>query len=633
MAKAAQFIAKLTELMSMAEGMEGADALMDMAQGMRGMRQASTCKWCDLGQCWTHKGNKTAQKNVTPQPQASSSTTPGPQAATCKWCAKGSCWQHQMDQIDYGPQKNSSTSRASPYSQKESLAVSTFRASASNSAPFQRMFTTPSRFPVAAIKMARAELDIVVDGDGLDSQYPPLSSFEELQDVLPEYAYAALSQMGISTPMAIQSQALPIILAGNDVVGVARTGSGKTLAYLLPAIVHIEAQVPLDANVHSPIALALAPTRELAVQISEQALKLAYASKAGGSNHPRGLWAACVYGGMNRQHQMKLAAGAHIVAATPGRLMDHLTKGDFSMDRVTYFVLDEGDRMLDDGFGADMQTIGASIRPDRQMLFFSATWPKKVQDLASSLCQGNRRPIRMRVGQNQDGGAATRRDIEQQVVVFDDKDWDERDRKKQRVLYAHVRQALQLEGAQVLVFVSRKDLATKMAADFNEQGFTADSLHGGRGQEIRLQVLDQFKKFHLRLLVATDVMGRGLDIPTISHVVVFDMGDVDDYVHRVGRTCRGPYGNGHALTLFEYNSKWPHLAEGLIKVLETSGQEVPAELRTIAWDVANGKRKVEAMKAGSKWGGLSGWQGGADQAAWKKLGYDSSAPDGAFQTW
>merc|ERR1712187_434781 len=109
--------------------------------------------------------------------------------------------------------------------------------------------------------------------------------------------------------------------------------------------------------------------------------------------------------------------------------------------------------------------------------------------------------------------------------------------------------------------------------------------------------------------VATDVMGRGLDIPTISHVVIYDMGDIDDYVHRVGRTCRGPYGKGHALTLFEYNSKWPHLEEGLIKVLESSGQDVPADLQQIADDVENGSREVKAMKTGSKWGALSGWQG------------------------
>merc|ERR1712125_118878 len=172
-----------------------------------------------------------------------------------------------------------------------------------------------------------------------------------------------------------------------------------------------------------------------------------------------------------------------------------------------------------------------------------------------------------------------------------------------------------------------------MADIFNKQGFPADTLHGGRGQDIRLKVLESFKKFEIRLLVTTDVMGRGLDIPTISHVVVYDMGDIDDYVHRIGRTCRGPYGNGHALTLFEYNSKWPHLAEGLMNVLEASGQNVPDELRKIAWEVHEGKRKVEAMKAGSKWGGLSGWQGGADAAARKKLGYDESAPLGAFQAW
>lgn len=524
--------------------------------------------------------------------------------------------------------KSNSREKDAPYMQNRP----TFKPTASNSQPFQRCFATQARFPAAAIKRARELLDIVVDGDGVETQYPPVTSFHEMQDLLPPYAYRALQQQGIETPMAIQSQALPIILAGNDVVGVARTGSGKTLAYLLPALVHIEAQEPIEENVYTPIALALAPTRELAVQISEEALKLCAASKRGGSNHPKGLWAACIYGGMNRHQQMKLTAGAHIIAATPGRFIDHLNKGELLMDRVTYFVLDEGDRMLDDGFGPDVESIGAAIRPDRQMLFFSATWPKKVQDLAASLCHGKKRPIRMRIGQNMDDHAATRNDIEQQVVVFDDGEWDDLDRKKQMVLIAHVKQALRLEGTQVLVFVSRKDLATKMAAHFNNQGFTADTLHGGRGQEVRLQVLDRFKKFELRLLVTTDVMGRGLDIPTISHVVVYDMGDIEDYVHRVGRCCRGPYGVGHALTLFEYNSKWPHLAEGLIKVLEKSGQDVPEELQKIAWEVHMGHRKVEAMKAGSKWGGLSGWQGGADEVASKKMGYgeDSSNKSGFF---
>merc|ERR1712232_733667 len=128
-------------------------------------------------------------------------------------------------------------------------------------------------------------------------------------------------------------------------------------------------------------------------------------------------------------------------------------------------------------------------------------------------------------------------DIIQEVIVFDQATWDERDQKKQEMLYAHVRKALSTEGTKVLVFVSRKDLAESMAKQFIWEGFPAETLHGGRSQDLRLQVLDKFKSWNVRLLVTTDVMGRGLDIPTISHIVIYDMGDVDDYVHRIGRTA------------------------------------------------------------------------------------------------
>merc|ERR1712232_970553 len=190
--------------------------------------------------------------------------------------------------------------------------------------------------------------------------------------------------------------------------------------------------------------------------------------------------------------------------------------------------------------------------------------------------------------------------------------------------------ALSIEGTKMLVFVSRKELCETMKQYFEWEGFHADTLHGGRPQETRLNVLEKFKNEDVRLLVTTDVMGRGLDIPSISHVVVYDMGDIDDYVHRIGRTARGPYGMGHALTLFEYNSKWPHLAEGLVQCLESAGQEVPAELSNIACEVANGMRSVKKMKAGSKWGATSGWQGNAAQAAKKKMGYNSFKGDPLF---
>eukprot|EP00930_Biecheleria_cincta_P017420 TRINITY_DN13862_c0_g1_i2.p1 TRINITY_DN13862_c0_g1~~TRINITY_DN13862_c0_g1_i2.p1 ORF type:complete len:242 (-),score=55.11 TRINITY_DN13862_c0_g1_i2:164-889(-) len=212
---------------------------------------------------------------------------------------------------------------------------------------------------------------------------------------------------------------------------------------------------------------------------------------------------------MSKAVQLKNSKGAHIVAATPGRLMDHVQKGEFLTHRVTYFVLDEGDRMLDDGFEADVKYIASAIRTDRQMLFFSATWPKQVEDLAKYLCQGSQPPVRLRIGQSIDGSATTRQDILQEVVVFDEKTWEERDQMKKLLMYIHVKEALGMEGSQVLVFVSTKTLCDEMTTIFGTAGFVAESMHGGRSQDVRLEVLERFKKGEVRLLVATDVMGRG----------------------------------------------------------------------------------------------------------------------------
>merc|ERR1712232_550601 len=235
----------------------------------------------------------------------------------------------------------------------------------------------------------------------------------------------------------------------------------------------------------------------------------------------------------------------------------------------------------------------SSIRTDRHTLFFSATWPKEVQELATSLCQNSQQPAIIRAGQRDDGAGATRADITQRVVVFDQWDWSEREKAKQTLLYSHLREVLQVESNKVLVFVGSKVLADELATTLRQEGFSTDSMHGGRAQWIRDEVLAKFKRDEFKLLVATDVMGRGLDIPTITHVVVYDMGDIDDYVHRIGRTARGDNGlKGHALTLFEYNKKYPELAAGLVKVLEDSGQEPPAELRLIAEEVANGERDI-----------------------------------------
>jgi len=473
---------------------------------------------------------------------------------------------------------------------------------------FQRVFLEPPASMNAADRKAmqsmREELEIGIDGgDGCD--FPPVVAFEELAGVVPDYALQALTGQGIEAPMPIQAQSLPLVLAGNDLIGIAKTGSGKTLAYLLPAIVHIEAQEPLQRGAPTPIALILAPVRELAVQIAEEAQKVCQGSTA--ENHPQGIGSTCVYGGGASNKGWQIAAlrkAAHIVAATPGRLVDLLSSRDLSLERVTYFVLDEADRMLECGFEDQVGAIASQVRPDRQTLFFSATWPWEVQQLAQKMCHEESRPVHVRVGQKEDGsGPTTRQDIIQEVVVFDEPTWEERDHNKQELLYMHLREVLASPAHKALVFVSRKTLADELCNRLWSEGFATHSMHGGRSQDSRLDILEGFKTGDTKLLVCTDVMSRGLDIPGISHVVIYDMGDIEDYVHRIGRTARGPYGEGHALTFFEYDRKWPQLAGELLEVLQASEQDVPEDLTWIAQEVAAGGGRREGARWGaSPWG-------------------------------
>lgn len=464
---------------------------------------------------------------------------------------------------------------------------------------FQRVFLerpkSLSKADKKAIEGMRKELEITVEGDKGDA-FPPIVAFEELVGILPEYVLETLTEQGFEAPMPVQAQCMPLVLGGCDLIGIAKTGSGKTLAYLLPAMAHIEAQEPVERGTSAPICLILAPVRELAVQIADEAKKLLGRSDEG--NHPEGIGAVAVFGGgsSNKGWQIQaLREGPHIVAATPGRLVDLMEHGDIRMSRVTYLVLDEADRMLEEGFETQVGQICSQVRSDRQTLFFSATWPQAVKNLAAKMCQNKDEPARVTVGQSKHGIPTTREDIVQEVVVFDQPSWEVRDRAKTELLYAHLYEILSVEEHKVLVFVSRKTLADELCNRLWEEGFKTHSMHGGRSQDSRLNILDGFKGGEYKLLVTTDVMGRGLDIPDISHVVVFDMGDIEDYVHRIGRTARGPYGKGHALTFFEYDRKWPHLAGQLVDVMNRAGQEVPEDLVRIAKEVQMGKRSGKWM--------------------------------------
>ncbi|CAJ1431021.1 unnamed protein product, partial [Effrenium voratum] len=309
-------------------------------------------------------------------------------------------------------------------------------------------------------------------------------------------------------------------------------------------------------------------------------------------------------GGKKFQQLKDLQYGSEIVAATPGRLIDFLTQRSVSLERVTYLVLDEADRMLEQGFADDVAKISNQVRPDRQVLFFSATWSAEVQKLAGGLCHPSSRPVRICVGQEQgsiNAARHAREGIVQQVVDFPE-DYEKQQAEKRKLLDGHLQDVLWAsQENKVLVFVSQKQYADELANKLWEGGFKAAAMHGGKNQESRLWTLDQFRKGEFRLLVATDVIGRGIDIPSVSHVVVFDMGTIDDYVHRIGRTARGLDGKGHALVFFEYWHKEPGIAADLVQLLDASGQIVPEDLKRIASEVERGQRQVFKPWQGRKW--------------------------------
>jgi len=241
-----------------------------------------------------------------------------------------------------------------------------------------------------------------------------------------------------------------------------------------------------------------------------------------------------------------------------------------------------------------------------------------VQLLAQGLCRKGSKPVRISYGQgggtfSDSGEAAThqaREGIIQEVEVVDcngEDHWERQAEKKNTILDMHLTSVLEASKEhKVLVFVSQKHLADQLSTKLKNQGFDADAMHGGKSQDYRLWVLDQFRKGFLRVLVCTDVLGRGIDIPSVSHVVIHEMGDIEDYIHRIGRTARGRYGKGHALVFFEYWEGAPQLASDLIGVLAASKQKVPDALQRIADEVAHGKRAVRAQ-SGTYGAGTKKW--------------------------
>ncbi|XP_060872445.1 ATP-dependent RNA helicase vasa-like [Metopolophium dirhodum] len=372
-----------------------------------------------------------------------------------------------------------------------------------------------------------------------------------------------LSYCNFSTPTPIQNYAIPIIIDGRDLMASAQTGSGKTAAYVLPILHNLlkqPTQLIYDEHHCEPHVVIIAPTRELVSQISECVWKF---SK--GTDIRNGL----LYGGTSVYHQKSkiLQRGVHILTATPGRLIDFVEKGIVTFSSVKIFILDEADRMLDMGFKPDIeQVLTNSTMPSiesRQTVMFSATFPSEIQLMATTYLKSDY--IFVAVGEI--GGAC--KDVVQTVIEVTKF-------KKKNALLDVIKDMENCQGT--IVFVERKKVADYTAAYLSEVDFPTTSIHGAREQPEREQALRDFKTNRMKILVATAVAARGLDIKGVNYVVNFDLPKtVEEYVHRIGRT--GRLGNaGKAISFFDPESDGP-LASELIRILKQADQEVPSFLK------------------------------------------------------
>ncbi|KAF5294042.1 hypothetical protein FQR65_LT10945 [Abscondita terminalis] len=357
-----------------------------------------------------------------------------------------------------------------------------------------------------------------------------------------------IKKAGFETPSPIQSQGWPVLLSGEDLIGIAQTGTGKTLAFLLPALIHIDGQPTPRAERDGPSVLVIAPTRELALQIEREVKKY----------HYKDIKAVCVYGGGNRKEQVNIVTdGVDIIIATPGRLNDLVLAGYISLKYITYIVLDEADRMLDMGFEPQIRKVLYDVRPDRQTVMTSATWPPGVRRLADSYMDN---PIQVYVGSLDLAAVHT---VIQTILMLPD---EEEEKFRTFMEFA----ANMQDDEKAIVFCGKKTRADYLASELVINGIDCQSIHGDREQCDREQALADITDGTVQILIATDVASRGLDIEDITHVINYDFPrNIEEYVHRVGRTGRAGR-SGHSISYFT-RADWASASE-LIPILQEANQ-------------------------------------------------------------
>uniref|UniRef100_A0A4W4FND3 RNA helicase n=1 Tax=Electrophorus electricus TaxID=8005 RepID=A0A4W4FND3_ELEEL len=394
----------------------------------------------------------------------------------------------------------------------------------------------------------RRKKEITVRGSGCPK---PVTNFHQ---TYLNYVIDVLVQQNFKEPTAIQAQGFPLALSGRDMVGIAQTGSGKTLAYLLPAIVHINHQPYLERG-DGPICLVLAPTRELAQQVQQVAYDYGKSSR---------IKSTCVYGGAPKGPQIRdLERGVEICIATPGRLIDFLEAGKTNLRRCTYLVLDEADRMLDMGFEPQIRKIVDQIRPDRQTLMWSATWPKEVRQLAEDFLRDY---VQINIGALE---LSANHNILQIVDVCME---NEKDNK----LIQLMEEIMAEKENKTIIFVETKKRCDELTRRMRRDGWPAMCIHGDKSQPERDWVLSEFRSGKAPILIATDVASRGLDVEDVKFVINYDYpNSSEDYVHRIGRTARST-NKGTAYTFFTPGNL--RQARDLVRVLEEARQAINPKL-------------------------------------------------------
>lgn len=440
--------------------------------------------------------------------------------------------------------------------------------------------------------------DIPVEATG--NLVPPhITSFEDVK--LTEIIRTNITMARYDKPTPVQKYAIPIIINGRDLMACAQTGSGKTAAFLVPILNQMYeggASVPPTTNGRRgkqyPLGLVLAPTRELATQIFEEAKKFSYRAR---------MRPAVLYGGNNTTEQMReLDRGCHLIVATPGRLEDMITRGKVGLNNIRFLVLDEADRMLDMGFEPQIRRIvDKYMMPPtgaRQTLMFSATFPKAIQVLASDFLDNY---IFLAVGRV----GSTSENITQNIL------WVSEDNKRSYLLdlLSKLREGAKYTADSLtLIFVETKKGADSLEEFLHHDNHPVTSIHGDRSQREREEALRLFRNGDRPVLVATAVAARGLDIPHVKHVINFDLpSDIEEYVHRIGRT--GRMGNLGVATSF-YNEKNRSISSDLIGLLVETKQDVPSFLE----DSMSDRSHVSGRRGGSRGSryGSSGGGGGGN---------------------